>query len=152
MTKKIKKFTAEKKILGSKTTIYLSIGLHKGRPSYRRSLQSSKENIQHFKTWNFVFFSIFVGHFCPPGPRSGSTDWPDWIRIQSLPTILYIFTFSLVVSLKVSILARIPKMRGTMVSEPSSALTVQGLIRFYRYCFRIADFVPDRAGLDTERY
>jgi hypothetical protein len=50
MTKKIKKFTAEKKILGSKTTIYLSIGLHKGRPSYRRSLQSSKENIQHFKT------------------------------------------------------------------------------------------------------
>jgi hypothetical protein len=30
--------------------IYLSLCLHKGRPSYRRSLQSSKENIkQYFK-------------------------------------------------------------------------------------------------------
>ncbi len=26
------------------------LGLHKGRPSYSRSLQPSKENIQHFKT------------------------------------------------------------------------------------------------------
>jgi hypothetical protein len=31
-------------------TIYLSLGFHKGRPSYMRSLQLSKENIQHFKT------------------------------------------------------------------------------------------------------
>ncbi len=29
------------------TGIYLSLGLHKGRPRYRRSLQPSKENIQH---------------------------------------------------------------------------------------------------------
>ena len=27
----------------------LSLGLHKGLPSYSRSLQLSKENIQHFK-------------------------------------------------------------------------------------------------------
>jgi hypothetical protein len=40
----------EKKIWGSKTTIYLSIGLHEGRTSYKRSLQLSKANIQHFKT------------------------------------------------------------------------------------------------------
>jgi hypothetical protein len=40
-------------IFSSKTTIYLSLGLHKGRLSYRRSLQPSKENIQHFKTWYF---------------------------------------------------------------------------------------------------
>jgi hypothetical protein len=33
-----------------KIAIYLSLGLHKGGPSYRRSLQPSKENIQHFKT------------------------------------------------------------------------------------------------------
>jgi hypothetical protein len=33
----------------SKTTIYLSLGLHKGHPSYRRGLQPSKENIQHLK-------------------------------------------------------------------------------------------------------
>ena len=55
-----KKITAEKKLqlnkkikfFGSKTTIYLSVylGLHKERPSYRRSLQLSKENIKHFKT------------------------------------------------------------------------------------------------------
>jgi hypothetical protein len=48
MTKNFKKFTAEKKILRSKTTIYLS--LHKGHQSYRRSLQPSKENIHHLKT------------------------------------------------------------------------------------------------------
>ncbi len=71
----------------SKTTIYLSPGLHKGRPSYKRSLQLSKENIQHFKTWNFLLFSTFLGHFCPPGSGSGfririRIHWPDWIRIQ----------------------------------------------------------------------
>ncbi len=49
---------------GSKTTIYLSLGLHKERPSYRRSLQ--------IKTWTFNNFSTFVGHFCPPGSGSGS--------------------------------------------------------------------------------
>ncbi len=69
-----KKFVAGKKMLWiKKVAIYLSLRLCKGRPGYRRSLQPSKENIQHFKTWNFsTFFSIFVGHFCPPG--SGSTD------------------------------------------------------------------------------
>jgi hypothetical protein len=46
-----KKITAKKKLnfFGSKTTVYLSLGLHKERPSYRRSLQLSKEAIQHFK-------------------------------------------------------------------------------------------------------
>jgi hypothetical protein len=43
---------------GSKTTIYLSLCLHKGFPSYRRSLRPSKENIQHFKTWNFLIFLL----------------------------------------------------------------------------------------------
>jgi hypothetical protein len=48
---KIEKITAEKKIVkDKKTTVYLSLGLHKERPSYRRSLQISKEAIQHFKT------------------------------------------------------------------------------------------------------
>jgi hypothetical protein len=40
----------KKKLFGSKNTIYLSLGLHKGRSSYGRSLQPSKENFQHFKT------------------------------------------------------------------------------------------------------
>jgi hypothetical protein len=47
------RITAEKKNIFfylSKTTIYLSLGLHKERPSYGRSHQLSKEAIQHFKT------------------------------------------------------------------------------------------------------
>jgi len=42
-----KKILAEIKFIffKSKVAIYLSLGLHKGRPSYRRSLQPSKENI-----------------------------------------------------------------------------------------------------------
>jgi hypothetical protein len=50
---KLKKYTAEKFIyifFGSKIAIYFFLALYKGRPSYRRSLQPSKENIQHFKT------------------------------------------------------------------------------------------------------
>jgi hypothetical protein len=52
MTKIEKKLQLKKKInfLGSKTAIYLSLGLHKERPSYRRSLQLSKGAIQHLKT------------------------------------------------------------------------------------------------------
>ncbi len=41
------------------------------RPPYRRSLQPSEKNIQHFKPWNFFTFI----HFC----------WsllPSWLRIQ----------------------------------------------------------------------
>jgi hypothetical protein len=34
----------------TKTAIYLSLGIHKVCASYRRSLQLSKEAIQHFKT------------------------------------------------------------------------------------------------------
>ncbi len=32
----------------STIAIYLTLGLHKGRPSYRSRLQPSKENVQHF--------------------------------------------------------------------------------------------------------
>jgi hypothetical protein len=39
----------------STIAIYLSLGLHKGRPSYRRSLQLSKENI-------FLFLSVIYAH------------------------------------------------------------------------------------------
>jgi hypothetical protein len=61
MTKNLKKCTAEKKLIRyifclSKVAIYMYLSFHKGRLSYRRSLQPSKENIQHFKTWNFFFF------------------------------------------------------------------------------------------------
>ncbi len=54
----------------SKITIYLSLGRHKGRPSYRRSLQPSNVNIQHFKTWNFFTFFSYLGSlvFLDPDP------------------------------------------------------------------------------------
>jgi hypothetical protein len=48
MTKFKEKNTAENFLnffFGSKILIYLSLGHHKGRLSYRRSLQPSKENI-----------------------------------------------------------------------------------------------------------
>ncbi len=57
MLKNWKKFTAEKKFIfffiKNRNLLIPFLGLHKGRPCYRRSLQSSEENIQHFKTWNF---------------------------------------------------------------------------------------------------
>ncbi len=59
---KMQKNTDKKKnviFFWSKIAVHLSLGLHEGRPSYRRSFQSLKENIQHFKTWNFLTFSIF---------------------------------------------------------------------------------------------
>ncbi len=85
MTKYWKKITAEKKFnfFGSKTTINLSLGLHKEPPSYRRSLQlSTKEAIQHFKTWTLNKFSHFFGSFLPSWIRIGiripNTDlYPD---------------------------------------------------------------------------
>ncbi len=43
---KIYSWKKRKILFGSKTTIYLSLGLYKGRPSFRRSLLLSKENIQ----------------------------------------------------------------------------------------------------------
>ncbi len=55
----------------SKTSVYLSLGLHKVYPSYRRSLQFSKEAIQHFKTWTFTNYCHFLGSFLP-----------SWIRIR----------------------------------------------------------------------
>jgi hypothetical protein len=66
MTKNLKKLTAGKINFYQKTTIYLSLCL-----SYRRILQPSKDNMQHFKTWNFLIFFFFGGRFCPPGSESG---------------------------------------------------------------------------------
>ncbi len=50
---KFNKITAGKNtifLIKNCNILFLSLGLYEGRPSYRRSLQPSKENIQHFKT------------------------------------------------------------------------------------------------------
>ncbi len=63
------------------TAMYLSLGLHKVCLSYRRSLQLSKEAIQHFKTWTFTNFFLLlwvIFALLDPDPDSeygsGSTD------------------------------------------------------------------------------
>ncbi len=86
MTKNWKKITTENFFLfffWSKTAVYLSLGLHKLYPSYRRSLQFSKEAIQHFKTWtvtNYCLLLWVIFALLDPDPDSeygsgsGSTD------------------------------------------------------------------------------
>ncbi len=57
-----------------KITIYLSLGLHNENPSYKRNIQISKENIQHFKNIIFLYlFFYFVGNCFLPGSGSGSS-------------------------------------------------------------------------------
>ncbi len=53
---------------------YLFLGLHEGRPSYRRSLESSKRIFSTSKKEiSSSLSSIFVDNFCPPGSGSGSS-------------------------------------------------------------------------------
>jgi hypothetical protein len=66
MTKNLKKFKAENFFIiffGSKIAIYLSLGLYKGRPSYRRSLQPSKRtssNSKHEISLPYFLWVIFA--------------------------------------------------------------------------------------------
>ena len=53
--------------------IYLFLGLHKGRPSCRKSLQPSKGNIPALKVMNLLNFTYFSGSFLS-----------SWIRIANL--------------------------------------------------------------------
>ncbi len=46
-----------------KIAIYLHLGHEKRRPSYRKSFEPSKENIQHFKRWNLWSVFYFSGSF-----------------------------------------------------------------------------------------
>ncbi len=74
MTKNWQKFTAGKNFSGTKNFNWLdlSLCLHKGRLNYRRSLQFSKENIQHqVQTLNFLIFFYFCVSF-----------WLSWLRIR----------------------------------------------------------------------
>jgi len=59
--------------------MHISLGLHEGRPRYRRSLEHLKENIQHFKIWNLFTFCRFVGLFCPPESGSNTDRYPGSI-------------------------------------------------------------------------
>jgi hypothetical protein len=73
MTKKLKKFTAGTQIyiFVSKIAIYLSLGLHKERPSYKRSLNSALKR-EHPALQDMKFLNFFMGHFCSVGSGAGS--------------------------------------------------------------------------------
>ncbi len=58
----------------SKIAIYLSLGLLKGRPSYRKSLQPSKEIIQYLKKWNLLTFP-YICHFSRSNPDPEPQHW-----------------------------------------------------------------------------
>ncbi len=61
----------------SKTTIYLFLGLHKERPSYRKAFSSQKRTSNTSKHEFFEFFSTFVAFALldpDPDSESGSTD------------------------------------------------------------------------------
>jgi len=47
-------------LIFSKIAIYLSLGLHKGRSTYGKTIQPSKKNIQHFKTKRFLTLFYFL--------------------------------------------------------------------------------------------
>ncbi len=69
----------EKKFFIIKIAIDLSLGLLEGRHSYRRSLQPSKENIQHVKKWNLL--TLFLLLYFPLMSelwRAGCSLWRVW--------------------------------------------------------------------------
>jgi hypothetical protein len=75
----------------SKIPINLSLDLKKGRPSRRGAFSPQKENIQHFKTWNFLTFTIFVGHFCSPESTDLIASGTNPIRIRNTCLSTHLF-------------------------------------------------------------
>ncbi len=74
-------------------------GLHKERPSYRSSHQPSKENIKHFKRWNFInCFLFFCFHFYlldpdtdPGTPSNPDPDPQHWRKLKRKQSGLNLF-------------------------------------------------------------
>jgi hypothetical protein len=66
--------TKNSQFLNQKCNIFIP-RLHEERPNYRRSLQSSKENIQYFKPVLFLIISFLCASFLS-----------TWIQIRNQPT------------------------------------------------------------------
>ncbi len=65
-----------KKFFGSKTTIYLSLGLRNNVHGTEEAFSSQKENIQHLKTRNVIIFSLLLWViFALLDPGSGFRIW-----------------------------------------------------------------------------
>ncbi len=90
---KLEKISSWNFFFQSKIATFLSLGLNKGCPSYSRSRQPSKENIQHFKTCNLNFFLFLWVIFALLDPDPLTWLNPDPIRIRSRNTgILWLFS------------------------------------------------------------
>ncbi len=61
----------------SKIAIYLSLGLHKGRPSYRKSLQPSREHpiLKNMKILDFFLFLWVIFALLDPDPDPQFECW-----------------------------------------------------------------------------
>jgi hypothetical protein len=83
------------KLLFFGSKIYISLGLPKGRPSYRRSLQPQKRTSStsnHENSWlKILDFSILVDNFCPPGSGSSNSN----LCGSGSATLLWIYCSSL---------------------------------------------------------
>ncbi len=66
-------------------------GLHKGRPSYRRSLKPSKENIQHIQKWNLLTF-LFLWVIFALLDKDPDPDCESRSRYGSDPQHWFIYT------------------------------------------------------------
>ncbi len=77
----------------SKIAIDLSLGLHKKRPSYRRSLQPSKRTSSTSKHQISWLFPIFVGHFDLLDPDPDPLTWLNPVQFWSATCIKFLFFF-----------------------------------------------------------
>ncbi len=69
-------------IFGFKFAIYSFQVLHEGRPRYRRCLQHSKENLQHFKPTHFFAFFLVIFVHLDPDPSDKNQCGSMQIRIH----------------------------------------------------------------------
>ncbi len=102
----------------SNIEIHLFLGLHKRRPSYRRSSVLKREHpASTSKLENFFTFSIFVSLFCPLG--SGFRSGQKWLRIQIRKTLL--LSRGVAYSLPMMLVSSLVKKASTV--EKKSAMT-----------------------------
>ncbi len=72
------------------TIIYLSLDLHKGSPSYKRSLQPLQREHSALQNMKFLYFFHFFVSFLSSWIRIRiRIHWPDWIWIRIRSTEFY---------------------------------------------------------------
>ncbi len=140
MTKVIKSYSWKNSYLFiSKIAVRLSLGIHEGRPSYRRSLQRSVESIKLFKTWNVFLFFSFSGSFLPSRTRIQKTK----IRIHNTDFKRRSFNFLSFVQIcwktycesfdGLGLHVKVPNLDGQVVSAHRTAWII---IKYTVYRFR----------------